>query len=296
MSLLILYSLALAIILVVCVAATVYHMRHPRRQGYTSAIASGTPTTPDEAGLAGREEMFSLSDGSQTPGFVVEGEKANGPCVIVLHGFGSSRYRALVWMRVFLPFVSAWVVYDQRGQGESQAATCHGGTTEVDDIFAVLAQLPDELLANGVVLYGRSMGAGTVITAAARWSQSKVAQVALQGVIAEGPYARWDQPLRRIFYRNRYPTWPVVALSGWMMRVLQPGLMQFDRQRDAAALNVPLLVLHGDADDTCPLEIGRAIAEAAPQGNIVVFEDGLHYGLVEHDEKKYEQALQQFFT
>ena len=56
---------------------------------------------------------------------------------------------------------------DQRGHGESSSKHCHGGVTEVDDLLGVLDQLPGELLQHGLVLYGRSMGAGSALGAGA---------------------------------------------------------------------------------------------------------------------------------
>ena len=184
MSLWVIYSLAAAILIVAGVFATVRGLRRPRRFTFASALGTGTPTTPEEAGVTGRAVTFALADGSQTPGFIVEGRRADGPCLVAQHGFGSSRYRCFVWLQPFLPHVSSLVFFDQRGHGESSSKHCHGGVTEVDDLLGVLDQLPGELLQHGLVLYGRSMGAGSALGAGARLSQSPRKDAALRAVIA----------------------------------------------------------------------------------------------------------------
>lgn len=287
-----LFIIALGLILVSGMAALLWGMTHPRRFSFADALATSTPTTPEEAGMQGEAVTFTLSDGHETPGFLVQGEKPDGPTIVALHGFGSGRYRCFVWMKPYLPFASQLVFYDQRGQGESQAPNCHGGTTEMDDLLKILEQLPKNTLANGVVLYGRSMGAGTVIGAGA---QLRGDELTLHGVIAEGPYSRWHQPVWQLFKRKHWPHFAIIPPTRLLVMLLMPRLARMNRLQESSLLTCPLLVLHGTADDTCPLPLAEQIAEAAPDATLVTFEGGLHYGLWEDFPHKYEKAIEAFF-
>lgn len=296
MSLLIVYSVAMGIILIVGVAATVVSLRRPYRFTFTDALATGTPTTPQEANLRGEAVEFCLSDGSATPGFIVEGGDPNGPCLFSLHGFGSSRYRSFVWLQPYVPHVSAMVFFDQRGQGESTAGHSQGSVTEADDLIDIVHQVPPDRLTHGIVFYGRSMGAATVLRAGVKFAQrDQTEPTELRAIIAEAPYARWHEPVYRVFHRRGYPTWPFIPLAGLVFRVINPELAKFDRHDDAAMLACPLLVIHGDADDTCDYEIGQSIAAAAKAGTFAGIPGGHHNGLAEHDPQRYREAVSTFF-
>jgi pimeloyl-ACP methyl ester carboxylesterase len=61
---------------------------------------------------------------------------------------------------------------------------------------------------------------------------------------------------------------------GWHWNKTEP----FDRERYAAQLRLPLLVLHGERDDISPVADGEAIANAA-NGTLIRLPEGEHHGL-----------------
>ena len=71
------------------------------------------------------------------------------------------------------------------------------------------------------------------------------------------------------------------------------GRLPFDRRLWAARLAqraVPLLVLHGDRDNVCPLDDGRAIADVAREnggrGQLVIIDGGEHNNLWTQDSSR----------
>ena len=108
------------------------------------------------------------------------------------------------------------------------------------------------------------------------------------GGIAEAPYRLPLTPARNVMRLNHLPyrlNLPVamglVGLrlgvgAGW--RRGQDGV-GFDRAAHAARLGCPLLVIHGSEDEISPIEDGRAIASAAPAGEIVEVEGAGHNDL-----------------
>ena len=124
----------------------------------------------------------------------------------------------------------------------------------------------------GVVLVGYSMGGVIAVKAGAQWDADP-SLPPLRGVIAKSPYRFWDDGLRGQLRRRRLPEFVVVPAL-WLLLKLWKGLGGWARAstvlKTRPRLTVPLLVLHGDRDRICPLASGRAIAEAAADGELYV--------------------------
>lgn len=266
----------------------------PKRKTYGSAIGRGEPTSPQEAGVEGREDNWTLSDGTPSVGFVIEGKPGReasggrGLGVLIVHGFCDSRFGALRWAKALEPFAEAIVIYDQRAHGDAGGRIYGYGAKEAQDVLYVLDQAR---VATGIerwVLYGQSAGAGVAMRAA-------VESDAVVGFIADGCYRHWDTPLPEILRARAYPVRPTIVAAGWMIRLLGVDLKAFDRAAWSARLTVPALFLHGEQDDLCPIDSAREVADAAEHGDFVSFPGSGHLDLHEVDPRKYEEVLTSFF-
>lgn len=306
MGLLYLILTAIVLLWLLAAAGLVRALTHPKRKTFAVALGKGDPTDPADLQLRAQEVTFMLSDNSRSPGWVIEGRDAmnsaggetsggggysGGVTVVIVHGFADSRYGALKRVPLIVPYARRVVVFDLPGQGESQAKQGYGGLREPDDVLAMLRQLPPED-SNQIVLLGSSMGAGIAIAAAAK-AEGELRK-SIVGVIAEGPYRLWDEPLHNMFRHKRYPRWPVIPLAGLWLRLTAKGFKDFDRAGYAARLACPLLVLHGSEDDLCPITSARQIAEAAPAGLFVEIEGGGHNDLPDGHEAAYSAAVENF--
>jgi uncharacterized protein len=291
MGLVMLIGFAILLLWLLGAAGLVYALGHPRRKTFAVALGKGDPTDPTDLELEAQEVTFTLSDGSRTPGWVIEGGDAQGPAVVIVHGFGDSRYGSLKRAPLIQRYAKKVVVFDLPGQGESESKRAYGGLREPDDVLAVLEQL-EKRDAERIVLLGSSMGAGIAIVAAGK-AQDDVRDE-IVGVIAEGPYRLWDEPLHNVFRRHRYPRWPIIPLAGLWLRLTAEGFKHFDRAQHAAQLGCPLLVLHGSQDRLCPITSARMIAEAAPSGEFIEIEGGGHDDLPCGHEQAYRDAVSDF--
>lgn len=289
--LLILFLTAYLLIVIVSTAVLVWRLTRPRRRTAGRALAVGCPIEPADLGLVGNPVDFNLSDGSRSPGFIIKGEQPDGPIAIVLHGFTDSRFGAIYRAELLKPWVSHTVVFDLPGHGDAQAKVATFGGREPADVLAVIDGLDPAMLTEaGVVLFGVSMGSQIAIRTAAKYPR-------FAGVVAVVPYRWWDEALRRELKRRGVPRWPFVTLAGGVLRwVWGRGFINMDRAEDAAKLQCPLLVIHGSEDALCPVEAGRAIAEAAPQGRFMCIEGGEHRGLLATDGETFRGALHDFFA
>ncbi len=294
MGLVLLIIIATLLLWLLAAAGLVYALTHPKRKTFAVALAKGDPTDPCDLELDAQEVTFTLCDGSRTPGWVIQGNDAQGPTVVIVHGYGDSRYGSLTRVPLIVPTAKCVVVFDLPGQGESESRRGYGGLREPEDVLAVVGQL-EKQDADRVVLLGISMGAGISIAAAAKTGGAGGdVRRGIVGVIAEGPYRHWDEPLHNVFRKHRYPRRPIIPLAGLWLRLTARGFNNFDRAGHASKLTCPLLVIHGSDDTLCPITSAREIAQAAPVGKLIEIDGGGHDNLPCDHEQAYRDAVDDF--
>lgn len=271
MGLVLLLALGLAIVWISAVGNVAWMLTHPPRRTYASAVARGRPGEPSELPGPSRrfEEWEFESRGLAVPVWEIAGDRPEGPTIVLSHGWADSRIGGLMRVAALAPLASRLVLWDLPGHGEAPGAS-RLGTAEVQDLAALL-----ERLGGGqVVLYGWSLGAGVAIAAAHGRSN-------VTAVIAESPYRLAATPARNVLRARGLPHGLILGPALRALGLTFPGLgdRAFDRSALAAELPCPLLVLHGDTDVVCPAEDGRAIAAAAPRGELAVIEGGGHNDL-----------------
>lgn len=267
-------------------------LARPAKVTFASAMARGWPTDPQQLGWHYEERTLSLSDGSTTPAWIIQGEQPDAPAILWSHGWGDSRFTSLASRASLLrEQASQLVLYDLRGHGDCTDPWSWGGAKEVADLFNVVEQCLEP--GQSVVLAGHSMGAGISLEAGSRWRDSAPAKrnIQLQGIIVEGIYQHWLTPLRRILWRLRWPPEPMGLLVWLISAATNPRILRMDRAHDAAQLNVPLLVIHGRDDWMCPWDQAQTIANSAEQDKLVILEEGGHHQLPEQSTEGYREAL-----
>ncbi|MEO1008037.1 MAG: alpha/beta fold hydrolase [Planctomycetota bacterium] len=276
---------------------TLRSLARPPRMTYATAVARGKPGDPSELDepLAFEEWSFT-SRGRTLMAWDLPGGDPSGPTAIVTHGWGTGRVSTLRRLHAIVPHAARVVCWDLPGHGESEG-WCSLGVLEVDALLDLVSAVD----AGGpLAITGSSMGGGVGIAAAT--------EIDAALVIAESPYRIPPTPARNVMGQMGAPLWPnlpiALALVGLLAsrRWLGPRLTPvrgkpFDRAELAATLRCPLLVLHGDQDETCPIDDGQAIAEAAPDGRFVAIAGGMHNTLWTEPacsaimEREYQRAL-----
>lgn len=257
---------------------TVWSLTRPPRRTYTWAVSRRTPGDPGELEASRAFEAFVFRGrASELPAWRVMGDDPAGPVVVMTHGWGSSRVGGLKRLHAAAIGASTVVLWDLPGHGEA-TGTARLGADEHLDLLALIDSLP--AAPAGVVLFGWSLGAGVSIRAAAE--DAAAGRDRIRAVIAEAPYIDPSTPARAVMrlrgMPHRFNLPPAMAWIG-LTRGIGARWAGFDRAAHAARLGVPLTVIHGDADPVCPLDAGRAIAAAAPDGRLVVVPGAGHNNL-----------------
>jgi non-heme chloroperoxidase len=199
------------------------------------------------------------------------------------------------------------IAYDRRGHGRSSDP---GGGYDYDTLADDLEAVLDALDLTGVTLVAHSFASGEVVRYLSRHGARRVAGVVLLSP-ASTPYllktadnpAGIDASLFQASLdemRVSFPDWierrgeayfspgtsraAIEWTAGMMLRASFYGAIELSRvqastdfRRELAAIDVPVLILHGDCDASAPLELtGRPTAAALRHAALKVYEGGTH--------------------
>lgn len=282
-----LLGVGLAMAVVLAVFHTAWSLTHPPRRTYSWAVARKLPGDPAELTPSRPFEAFTFRGRrSDLPAWRVPGDNPDGPVVVLTHGWGSSRIGGLKRLGAVLPHCRAAILWDLPGHGEAPG-TARLGVDEHADLLALL-DASDAGSRPPIVLFGWSLGAGVCLRAAAENGPHD-----LRAVICEAPYLMPTTPARAVIALRGLPhriNLPLAIASLGTMLGVGPRWRGFDRARHAASLGeLPLTVIHGDADPVCPIADGRTIAEAAPNARFVPIPGGGHNNL--WTDSRFEPAV-----
>jgi fermentation-respiration switch protein FrsA (DUF1100 family) len=212
--------------------------------------------------------------------------------ILLLHGYSGSIAPDLLEYGPFLRRTANVLGIDFRGHGDSDAGPSTFGMLETEDVAGALAWLGERGIAR-VALFGTSMGGMTAITSVAVLGDGRLAGADRDPAQTR---AAFDAPRPVVAAVVADSTAPEVALP--VARRLRTPLRGFIAGQlfDAAAKSlgadpretepgrviglleaVPLLLIHGAADTTVPLEDAQRLAAlAGPNAETWIVEGADH--------------------
>jgi len=202
--------------------------------------------------------------------------------VLLLHGYSGSVAPDIVEYAPFLLSTASVLALDFRGHGGSGAGPTTFGALEIEDVAGALAWLGERGIRR-VALFGTSMGGMTAIAATAVLGDGRLAGADHDPA---SPAGTAPAPRPRIVGVMGDSVAPEVAIPVGRRLPGPFGRHLADRVFDAAAArlgvdprstepirtvplleDVPLLLIHGEADRTVPVVDARRLAAAAPEGS-----------------------------
>ncbi len=211
--------------------------------------------------------------------------------VIMLHGFkGFKEWSFFPWLSEQLSHVRiATCRFDFSGSGIGEVEEEFGRL----DLFAndtYSAQLEDLRAVDGYLtgldeigdlprsIFGHSRGAAIAILGAAQCAG--IRSVGTWSGIATAD--RWDEPTKEIWRRGgrlevtNGRTGQSMPLSTRLLDDYEANRDRLDILAAASTLELPLLVVHGDTDETVNVNEGRQLSQAAPNSNFVMIGGASH--------------------
>jgi fermentation-respiration switch protein FrsA (DUF1100 family) len=241
--------LALATISAACAAITAAFEALLRRHLYRS---SGAPwSSAEDVGLPCEEAAFWTADGVALQGWYFRCQEGL-PTILFLRGtrydacdLWSDRERARTFGRFLRGTGCNFFLFDYRGFGLSGGTPSEQGTyLDAEGALAYLHTRGD-VDPTRIVLYGFSLGSGVAVEVALREPCA--------GLILRAPFTS----LRDVA-ESRLPALRLLfSAMPWL------PLTRYDSAAKMPHVRVPVLIMHGEADESVPPWMGRRLAEMA---------------------------------
>jgi pimeloyl-ACP methyl ester carboxylesterase len=230
-------------------------------------------------------------------------DTGKGPPLVLLHGLTATRRYVLQGSRLLSREGYRLISYDARAHGESDP----GEGYEYSDLASDLVTVLEEREITSAVLIGHSMGAATAVRVALERPELVAGLVQITPAYPGKPYlddaelAYWDRlaaglesdgadGFMRVFEPPADERWREPVLKFTRQRIerhlhpealaqavrVVPRSAAFDGLGRLEEIDVPVLVVasRDDADPTHPFTVAEQYAEALPQGELVVEDEG----------------------
>lgn len=237
--------------------------------------------TPAAAQLAYEEIWLPVGEG-QVHGWWIPAAAAPAsraqttpaPAILYLHGNGSNLGDLVNRARRFHQWGYSILLIDYRGYGRSSGPFPNEARV-YEDAETAWQYLSQQVAADRIVIYGRSIGGAIAIHLAAQHPDAA-------GLILESSFTSMaavveQSPVGLVFPADRLVT------------------QRFDSLSKIRSLPTPLLLLHGTADAIVPPEMSQALHDAASGPKALVWIDGAdHNDVPETGGDRYAEAIQTF--
>jgi uncharacterized protein len=264
---------------------------HPlvrRRPSDTAALAYSIAQT---ANVSATRVCIRAADGTALTGWWLYSQSGNGRAVMACHGVADSAFGAMGYALLFLRNGYSVLVPNGRGHGDSQGFVTYGVLESKDTVRWL-----DWLKANGVNAafgFGESLGGSVLI-------QSLNEGADFRAVVAESPYSSFEAVAdERVAPHVPLAIAVVMVKEGLLYTRVRYGVDLGSARPEAAVRRseVPILLIHGLADNETPPQDSQRLVNANP--NIVqlwLVPGAKHTGAYAAAPQEFERRVLQWFA
>lgn len=214
-------------------------------------------------------------DGLSLKGFFYPAAKESQTYVLAVHGYTVDHRDIVPAIKPFADQGYHVLAIDQRGRGESEGDFLSMGWLEKDDVVLWTKKIVEQDPQAQIILYGESMGAATVMMASGEKLPEQVKAV-VEDCGYTSAYAMFQDQLKARFGLPEFPFLPAAKLIGQLRAGFNFG--------DASAIDqlkkadLPILFIHGGADDYVPTYMGRELYESYQGEKELLIIEGAEHG------------------
>ena len=243
---------------------------HPTSPAYATSPTRATPPSARSIVL---------------PWWLVEGQGSG--TMLVIHGWGRSRWDSLRRLPGLLEHAASIVLPDLRGHGEAPGTTSigHSDHLDLDQVIASVTSAPaSRATAGGLTLVGHSMGAMVATRLAALLAARGTPA---RRLVLMAPYDSLIVPMANRLRVRGLPAGPFAATAAWWLARGEEPL-----HRTLARVQCPVIALGGELDAvTTPSDVRHA---AAPHETLI--EPGIDHANVGVEGTASREALHAFLS
>jgi pimeloyl-ACP methyl ester carboxylesterase len=249
-----------------------------------------TTGTPRAVGLPYADIRFP-ADGRSLAGWHIPSGRAEGPVVLIAHGFNANKENFLLPAVLVHQLGHDVVTFDFRAHGDSDGHTSTFGLAEARDVKAAHDWIRRTLPDRPVYALAYSMGGAAVIHAAADYGL-------FERIVLDSTFASLEAVARgtllRPFGPLATPLWTLGCGWGWVwagvdLDAHRPG------ERIGALAARPLLLIHGTGDRLIPAAEALRLHDATGRrADLWLVPGADHVQTVDHPE--YRERLRRFFA
>ena len=208
----------------------------------------------------------------------------NSAVILLAHGFGDYRPEWVYEMLARTGYgVLAW---DARAHGESEGTLSTIGYLEVLDVQSALGYALTQPGVRHIGAWGGSMGAVTIIRAAAEYPQ-------IEAIFVDSPFASLDDELDYLL------PYPLLNPLAKILAQLETGvrIQDINPLADIARISPrPVFIVQGLADTVTPPDSGQRLFDAAGEPKILWAEENVpHLQMFLDNPRRYKRRLIEFF-
>lgn len=240
--------------------------------------------------------MIPSSNGYDIEAKWIGANKESQKTVAIVHGIGMNMWRHFQEALMYLDNDYNVLIYNQRYTGATGGDNRSFGYHEKYDIASVMRYLREKHPEHVIGAHGFSMGAGTL----GMYAGMEEASANTDFLILDCPYDTMEGAIRVGIENEDVPLIPVsyAVWAGDVYNQMKSGFRYKEVQPvvEVAKSEVPLFVIHGEADSICTVEMGQAIYDAKTKGykELWIAEGIEHVKIFPTYPEEYEQRVLAF--
>ncbi|MBB6453535.1 hypothetical protein HNQ94_001984 [Salirhabdus euzebyi] len=231
-------------------------------------------------------------DGLTLVGDFIANEQPNEKAVILAHGYRGHKEQMDEYVKFYYELGFDVFIPDARGHGESEGDYIGYGWHDRKDYQDWIQLLIDEKGAKSIFLHGNSMGAALVLMTSGEDLPQEV-----KGIIADSGYTSVKEELTyQLKHLYGLPAFPLMEITSMITNFRAGYTFEEASAIEQVKKNTrPLFIIHGDADELVPTEMGHEIFEAASgEKELWIVPDAGHTKAYTVAKEEFEQRVTAF--